>query len=253
MKNNFIKAIVLVLFCWTAVEANAQVDSKDNVNIEKGSLPIQPDFNAKWSIGMKIGPNWTSISQSNFGRIDETFSPLLSMDAGIQARYAFTDWLAIRADLSFMCRDYRMDRNLNYLDPVFTKNKNAFITLPIMADFSFGGKKLQGHAYCGCYGAFWAFADKEGKTYWMTDYYVYFEDFKGKREFNNEDQRLIAGAVGGLGLSYVFANLLESELVISVDALYYYDLVSHHKGYAHLSDPRYLNTLSLTLGLAYSF
>lgn len=45
MKNNFIKAIVLVLLCWTAVEANAQVDSKDNVNIEKGSLPIQPDFN----------------------------------------------------------------------------------------------------------------------------------------------------------------------------------------------------------------
>ncbi len=93
----------------------------------------------------------------------------------------------------------------------------------------------------------------QGKTYWMTDYYVYFNDFNEKREFNSEDQRLIAGAVGGLGLSYAFVSLPESYLVISVDALYYYDLVSHHKGYAHLSDPRYLNTLSLTLGLAYSF
>lgn len=253
MKNNFIKAIVLVLFCWTAVEANAQVDSKDNVNIEKGSLPIQPDFNAKWSIGMKIGPNWTSISQSNYGRIDETFSPLLSMDAGIQARYAFTDWLAIRADLSFMCRDYRMDRNLNYLDPVFTKNKNAFITLPIMADFSFGGKKLQGHAYCGGYGAYWAFAEKEGKTYWMTDYYVYFNDFNEQHKFNKEDQRLIAGAVGGFGLSYSFFGIVSNKDVISIDVLYYYDLVSHHKGYPHLSDPRYLNTLSITFGLSASF
>lgn len=253
MKNTLFKAIVLILLCWTAVEANAQVDSKEIVNIEKGSLPIQPDFNAKWSIGMKMGPNWTSISQSNSGRIDETYSSLLGLDPGIQVRYAFTDWLAVRADLSFMVRSYRMDRNLHYLDPVYTKYSNAFITIPIMADFSFGGKKLQGHAYCGGYGAFWAFAEKEGKTYWMTDYYVYFEDFNEQRQFNNEDQRLIAGAVAGLGLSYSFFGPVSKKDVISIDVMYYYDLVSHHKGYTHLSDPRYLNTLSITLGLAFSF
>ena len=253
MKNNFIKAIVLVLFCWAAVEAQAQVDSKEIVNYAKGSFPIQPDFNAKWSIGMKTGTNWTSISQSNLGRIDETYSPLLGVDLGIQVRYAFTDWLAVRADLSLTARSYRMDRNLHYLDPVYTKYSNAFITLPILADFSFGGKKLQGHAYCGGYGAFWASANKEGKTYWMTDYYVYYEDFNEQRKFNNEDQRLIAGAVGGLGLSYSFFGLVSNKDVISIDVLYYYDLVSHHNGYAHLSDPRYLNTLSITLGLAFSF
>ena len=87
----------------------------------------------------------------------------------------------------------------------------------------------------------------------MTDYYVYFDDFKEKREFNSEDQRLIAGAVGGLGLSYALFGTNETEMSISLDALYYYDFVSHHKGYAHLNDPRYLNTLSLTLGILYSF
>jgi len=250
MKKNYLKIIAVVLLCWMAVGAQAQTASE---SIGKDAIPLQPDLNAKWSIGIKMGPNWTSISQSNLGRIDETYSPQHAVDEGLQFRYAFTDWLAIRADLSWMNRSYRMDRNLNYLDPVYTKYENTFITLPIMADFSFGGKRLQGHVYCGGYGAYWAFASKEGTTYWMTDYYVYFDNFNEQRKFNSEDQRLIGGAVGGLGLSYSFFGVVSKKDVISLDALYYYDLVSHHKGYAHLSDPRYLNTLSLTLGFSCSF
>ena len=41
--------------------------------------------------------------------------------------------------------------------------------------------------------------------------------------------------------------------VITLDTLYYYDFVRHHKGYPHLSDPRYLSTLSITLGVAFYF
>jgi hypothetical protein len=41
--------------------------------------------------------------------------------------------------------------------------------------------------------------------------------------------------------------------VITLDALYFYDFVSHHKGYSHLSDPRYLSTLSIALGVAFCF
>lgn len=236
MKKHLIRAIVLVLLCWTAVEANAQM-------------------NPKWTIGVKGGWNWTSISSSRLGRIDETYSPLGNFDAGLQARYKLTDWLAIRADLSIMSRSYRMDRNLNYLDPVFTKYTNDYLTLPLMADFSFGGRQLTGHAYCGGFGGYWMKAHVKGKTYWMTDYYVYFDDFDEIREFNSEDQRLIAGAVGGLGLSYSFfdSSVSGGGPVVSLDVMYYHDLVSHHKGYAHLSDPRYLNTLSITLGIAANF
>ena len=234
MKNNFIKAIVLVLMCWTAVEANAQ-------------------WNPKWTIGVKGGLNWTNISRSNMGRIDETYSPLGSSEYNFFAKYAFTDWLAIRADFGAMTRSYRMDRNLHYLDPVYTRYSNDYLMLPLMADFSFGGEKLRGHAYAGGFGTYWVSARVEGKTYWMTDYYVYFNDFKERREFNSEDQRFIAGAVGGLGLSYVFLSIPEMDMAINLDALYYYDVVSHHKGYAHLSDPRYLNSLSITLGLAWIF
>ena len=71
MKNTIIKAIVLVLMCWTAVEANAQ-----------------------WAVGAKFGPTWTTADRSYTGRIDETYSPLVGMDAGFLTRYNFNDWLA---------------------------------------------------------------------------------------------------------------------------------------------------------------
>jgi len=89
----------------------------------------------------------------------------------------------------------------------------------------------------------------------MTDYCIYFDDFKENRPFNNEDRRLTVGGVGGLGVNYAFPDVWKKGggPVITLDALYYYDFVSHHKGYSHLSDPRYLSTLSITLGVAFCF
>lgn len=234
MKKNRIKTFVLVMLCCTTTAALAQTGPR-------------------WTVGVKGGITRTAIDQSNLGRTDETYSACNSWDFGIQAKYAFTDWFAIRADFGAMNRSYRMDRNLHYLDPVFTEHRNNYLMLPVMADFSFGGTTLRGHAYCGGYGAYWTNAHVEGKTYWMTDYYLYFNDFNENRSFNSEDQRLIAGAVGGLGLSYAFLSMPGMNMALSVDALYYYDLVSHHKGYANLSDPRYLNTLSITMGILVSF
>ncbi|MCR5659982.1 MAG: PorT family protein [Bacteroidales bacterium] len=226
MKKNYLKIILAVLLCWTTVEANAQ-----------------------WSIGAKFGWTRTTADLSFTGRIDETFSPFDGFDASFPVRYEFNDWLAIRADLSFMKRDYQMDRNLHYLDPVFTRYYNNYLMLPVMTDFSFGGEKLRGHLLCGGFTGYWVEANVYGKTYWMTDYYIYFEEFNEKREFNAEDQRFTAGLIGGIGLSYDVV----SNGGFDFDALYYYDLVSYHKGYAHLSDPRYLNTLSVTFGVYYKF
>ena len=226
MKNTIIKAIVLVLMCWTAVEANAQ-----------------------WAVGAKFGPTWTTTDRSYTGRIDETYSPLIGMDAGFLTRYNFNEWLAVRADLSIMLRSHRMDRHLNYLDPVYTEYRNIYAMLPVMADFSFGGEKLRGHLLCGGFAGYWLQADQYGKTYWMTDYYVYFNDFDEKREFNSEDQRFTAGVVGGIGLSFEAT----SHETFFLESLYYYDLVSYHKGYTHLNDPRYLNTLSVSIGCYYKF
>ncbi len=200
-----------------------------------------------WAIGLRGGWTSTTISRYDGGRMDEAYSALGGFEAGIQGRYTVNPWLALRAHLSFMQRDHRMDRNLNYLDPVYTKHRNDYLVLPVMADFSFGGEVVRGHLLAGGYAGYWLNDHRKGTTYWMTDYYVYFEDFEDTREFTDEDQRLTAGVVFGAGLSYS----IDSRWELGLDALYYYDLTSHHRGYDNVADPRYLNTLSLTFNIHY--
>ena len=204
---------------------------------------------AQWSLGIKGGWDYTSITRSNAGRIDETYSPLSGYDVGIQVRYGFTDWFAFRADLSVMRRSHRMDRHLDYLDSLYTEHHNLYLMLPVLADFSFGGEHFRGHAMLGGYVGYWLQDHIKGKTYWMTDYCMYYNPFDEKRPFTQEDRRFNAGLVGGLGLSYRFTE----HWSLNLDALYYYDLVSHRRSSPHLRDPRYLSTLSVTFGASYIF
>jgi hypothetical protein len=200
-----------------------------------------------WTVGLHGGWSSTTLSRYNASRIDEAYSALGGFEVGLQGAYAFNEWFSLRADLSFMQRSHRMDRNLNYLDPVYTKHRNDYLVLPVMADFSFGGEVVRGHLLAGGYAGYWLNDHRKGTTYWMTDYYVYFEDFEDTREFTDEDQRLTAGVVFGAGLSYS----IDSRWELGLDALYYYDLTSHHRGYDNVADPRYLNTLSLTFNIHY--
>ena len=227
MRKNYLKTLLLVAFLFGVAMTSS----------------------AQWSLGVKGGWDYTSITRSNTGRIDETYSPLSGYDVGIQARYGFTNWFALRADLSVMRRSHRMDRHLDYLDSLYTEHHNLYLTLPVMADFSFGGEHFRGHAMVGGYVGYWLQDHIKGKTYWMTDYCMYFSPFDEKRGFTSEDRRFNAGLVGGLGLSY----LIGEHWGLNLDALYYYDLVSHRRSSPHLRDPRFLNTLSVTLGVYYQF
>ena len=202
---------------------------------------------AQWSVGAHGGITFTSIDRSQAGRIDETYNPLLGYNVGAKATYAVNSWLAIRADLNVMQRNHRLQRHINYLSPVYTDHINTYLTLPLMADFSFGAERLRGHLLLGGFTGYWLCQRVRGTTYGMTDYEVFFNDFDEQRPFTSEDYRFDAGLLGGMALSY----RLNSHIDLSIDAILYYDLVSHHKGYVNLQDYRYLTTSSLTLGISY--
>ena len=226
MKKNYLLILTVILFGLTATQANAQ-----------------------WAVGIKDGWTRTSADRTNLGRIDESYSPMNGYDVGIQAQYSFVDWMAIRVDVDYMRRSHRMDRNLPFASEVFTEYRNDYLMLPVMADFSFGGNSLRGHLLCGGYGGYWLKTNVKGKSMSTSIIDNFIVDFDEEREFTSEDQRFTAGLVGGVGLS------LESavNIGVNIDALYYYDLVSYNKGYAHMSDPRYLSTFSLSLGVYYKF
>ena len=202
---------------------------------------------AQWSVGAYGGVSITSIDRSQAGRIDETYNPLLGHHLGAKATYAVNSWFAIRADLNVMQRNHRMQRHIDYLSPVYTDHVNAYLTLPLMADFSFGTERLRGNLLLGGFAGYWLRQRVRGTTYGMTDYEVFFNDFDEQRPFTSKDYRFDAGLLGGMALSYSF----NSHIDLSLDALLYYDLISHHKGYLNLQDYRYLTTSSLTMGISY--
>ena len=226
MKKNYLLVLAVILLGLTATHANAQ-----------------------WAVGIKGGLTRTSADRTNLGRIDESYSPMGGYDVGIQAHYSFADWIALRVGVDYMRRSHRMDRNLPYASKAFTEYRNDYLMFPVMADFSFGGKALRGHLLCGGYGGYWLKTNVKGKSISTTITEDYFHDFDENRAFTSEDQRLTAGLVGGAGLTVEASD----HIGVNIDALYYYDLVSYNKGYAHLSDPRYLSTLSLSLGVYYKF
>ena len=204
---------------------------------------------AQWSVGAYGGVSSTTIDRSQAGRIDETYSSLLGHNFGAKATYAVNPWFAIRADLNVMQRNHRLQRHLDYISPVYTDHVNTYLTLPLMADFSFGVERLHGHLLLGGFAGYWLYQRVRGTTYGMTDYEVFFNDFDEQRPFTSKDYRFDAGLLGGMALSYS----LNSRIDLSLDGLLYYDLVSHHKGYPHLQDYRYLTTGTLTLGISYKF
>ena len=204
---------------------------------------------AQWAVGVHGGVNSTSISRSHADRVDETYGNLFGYDFGINGKYAVNTWLAVHADLNLMQRNHRLQRHLNYISPVYTDHLNTYLTLPVMADFSFGGQKFRGHLLLGGFCGYWISQRVKGITYGMTDYEVFFNGFNEQRLFTREDRRFNAGLTTGMALSYS----LNENIDLNLDALLYYDLISHHIGYANLLDYRYLNTYSVTLGISYKF
>lgn len=203
------------------------------------------DAEAQWGFGLKGGADFNSVTRYHAGRVDETYHGKKGVGCGLIVRYQVNDWFAMRTDVEMISRSHSMKRNLNMVDEIYTDYKNKYLTLPVMADFSFGGEKLRGHFIMGGYVGYWMSANVSGKTFNM---YVEPREFDEKMEFNDYHNRLAAGLMGGPGLAYDITGNFSLE----IDALFYYDLTSYMKISKVSANPRYNNTLSLSLGLIYN-
>ncbi len=207
-------------------------------------IALATNLHAQLGIGVKGGLDFNSITRSNSGRIDETYHAKNGVDYGLVFSYQVNDWFALRANVEMLSRSHTMKRNLNAVKGVYTDYNNQYLTVPVMADFTFGGKKVRGHFMMGGYVSYWMVANVSGKTFDIYDKIV---DFDEKMEFNEYQNRLVAGLVAGPGLSVDLSENISLEL----DALLYYDLMSYMKVSKVAPDPRYNNTASLTLGVIY--
>lgn len=202
---------------------------------------------AQWDLGIRDGYNVNNIVRSNAGRIDETYEFMPGYDLGFFGRYHFNEWLALRADLSIMSRNYEMNRNAYYVQNVYTVYRNTYLMLPVMADFSINLEKVHIHFMAGGFVGYWMSARRFGHTNLNMNSQLH--KFDEKIEFNKYHNRFSAGIATGAGVEYDFSE----KWALQLDAIYYYDLVSSMKINEIAADPRYYNTLSLTLGLIYKF
>ena len=207
-------------------------------------IALATNVNAQFGIGLKGGLDFNSVTRSNSGRIDETYHAKNGADYGIILSYQINEWFALRANVEMLSRSHTMKRNLNAVKGLYTDYKNQYLTVPVMADFTFGGARVRGHFMMGGYVSYWMMANVSGNTF---DLYNKIRPFNEKMDFNEYHNRFVAGLVAGPGLSVA----LTEKIFLELDALLYYDLVSYMKVSKVSPDPRYNNTASLTLGVIY--
>ena len=102
-------------------------------------VALTTNVSAQLGIGLKGGLDFNSITRSNSGRIDETYHAKNGADFGLILSYQVNEWFAMRANVEMMSRSHTMKRNLNYVKDIYTDYNNKYLTVPVMADFTFGG------------------------------------------------------------------------------------------------------------------
>ena len=201
---------------------------------------------AQWRIGVTGGATYNTFSMDRQYMDDYRFDGRWGGTAGICCQYDFTDWLAVRADLDWTQKNYRVHRIL--LNEIDVRYRHDYLLLPVTAVFSFGGEKLRGFCNLGVYGGYWLACHREGSDFNVFDESKY--DFSESLKFVPEvDQRWDFGPVGGLGVQYRIA----SHWAVQAEARYYYSVVSTTRQYMRVKDYRYHNTAAVQLGVQYIF
>lgn len=229
------KIFILIVSGVLSVHASAQ--NSDNSKAE-----------CKWKIGVAVGYTNNSYSMENSYQSDWQQSSRGGVSVGLTGQYNVADWFGVRMDLQWIQKNYRNSRAMLVDEYNYT---NDYIQIPLMADFSFGGKKLRGFVDAGVYGGYWLSSRVKGmgtNTFYVPTGTV--EPISQSGMINSKrDNRMVFGYVGGLGVEYRFSPQWSCQL----ECRYFYDATSQVKQYQDIKDYRYNGTLVLQAGAAYHF
>lgn len=212
---------------------------------------------AQWKVGVNAGYAYNQYSIDTQYAYDFNFDGRGGLTVGIPVEYGILDWLAVRADFVYLQKGYSMQRayNQGYRD-----RRDHYLSLPVMARFSFGGEKLRGFLHAGGYMGYWADSRVKGtKISWdnlIDDFLAdnesfVFAPYDRRYEFiSKRDNRFDAGLVGGVGVCYRIHPHIELE----AEGRCYYALTSTTKDYMkHTKQPQYNTTFTIQAGVKYCF
>lgn len=202
---------------------------------------------AQLRIGVVDGIDYNQYSIDTQYQFDMRYDGVTGLTAGLSAQYNFVDWLGARIDLMWAERGYRLYRSAFVLQDVDYTLRTHYLMLPVMANFSFGSKKIRGYTDLGIYGGYWLAGHYDGSS--INTFYEK-ESIDEDYEFNSDrDQRFDFGYVADVGIDYFFAT----HFAVRVEGRCYYSVVSTTKKYMRIDDNRYNTTLALQTGFSYIF
>ena len=201
---------------------------------------------AQWRVGITAGADWNQYTIDKHYMLDWHYEAQWGATFGVTGQYDINNWLALRTDVNYAQKNHREYRKL--LDSTDYKKLNAYLQVPVMASFGFGGENLHGFLNLGLYGGYWLSSKLKGHYRNIDSWAV--SSIDEKVEFNNKrDQRFDFGPVGGIGLEYK----LTEHLATLVEARCYYSTISTQKDYMRIKDPKYNTTIGLQAAIYYIF
>ncbi len=215
---------------------------------------------AQWRAGIQAGYTHSWLYTENGYFYSRTYEPLGGFSISAPVQYGFEDWFALQAEVSYIQKNYRMQRT-GFFSPLYENMTNHYLSVPVFAHFSFGGDDLRGFLNAGFYAGGWLASNRKGTAQTsfgynydatvlgdvsdLTELYHY----DGKYAFNStRDNRFEAGAMIGIGLQYEINDLL----TVLAECRYYYSLTDMQKNYMRMQVPRYLNTLLFQIGILFT-
>lgn len=210
---------------------------------------------AQWSIGVDGGVSFNTLQTGRSYDYDRNYDSKTGFTVGIPVRYDFKDWLGLQTEVAVMQKNYKMHRSAIYRYNYYDYT-NTFLNIPVMARFSFGGRNLRGYMLAGGYVGGWLKSHVKGA---QNQYFLIpetTEDRFGKYKFDEDvkfdsrrDNRFDGGLVAGLGLQYSISR----EIGVFAEGRYYYALTDMQKNYMKGLQGRYNNTITISLGVIYTF
>ena len=207
---------------------------------------------AQLFVGIEGGANKNYLVANTADKPFFEYQPLNGYSVGIPVRYAFPKlaWFGgIQAIPSYVQKNYRIQRT-GYYSPMYQQSTNAYLQLPLMAQFRFGGnisktQSLHGILNLGGYAGYWLSSHVKGRAMSPMDQGDY-QSFDEEYTFmDRKDNRVELGGLAGVGLQYSPGK----KYIITVEGRYTPSFTDQQKAYSEDQAPRYNDTYSVLLGI----
>ncbi len=212
-----------------------------------------PAMAAKWHIGFELGYDYNAYSIETNYAYDMRYKGAGGVSAGVPVQVDIKDWFAVRMDLLYLQKNHTMHRTHSY-DAIYTNTCDHYLQLPVLLDFSFGGKLVRGYVGVGGYMGCWLASHRDGRTVSVANVTTYlgggcYEFDEYRKLDKRHDNRFDAGLAGNLGLRVK----IDESMSFFAETNIYYGLVSTEKTKNLIApNPRYNTTCTIQIGLMFS-